>query len=328
MAPGAQLRHLREQQGLSAQNVADKLCLNIKMIQLLEADKYNELPPPIFVRGYIRNYSKVLDIPSDTLIETFNRLIGEESAPFLTPQLKQKNQTSSEDSWFKALTFTIIIALMILMALWRIYPNNSPTQTASTENNGGAITLPLPSTMDGMPGEDGIPPVSDGDSVPAMGLPGISSTVPPVTPMTPDVLASMSGISSSPPGIPPTLSTTTTPVTNPIAEANSGTGAVAGMDGMGATKTSPPDPNTLVLSYKNSSWTRVTDSTNKKVYEGVPKSGSSITVTGTPPFKVRVGVTAGVIANYQGKELDLATHTERDGRNFLIGSSTPAKPVE
>ncbi len=70
--PGAQLALARSQKGYTAEYVAGKLHLRVRVIELLEADEYKSLPEPVFIKGYIRAYAKLLEIPHQPLLDIFN----------------------------------------------------------------------------------------------------------------------------------------------------------------------------------------------------------------------------------------------------------------
>ena len=72
--PGAILAAQREQKGFTVAYVANKLHLRVRMIELLEADNYTQLPEPVFIKGYLRAYAKLLDMAVDPLLTTFNRV--------------------------------------------------------------------------------------------------------------------------------------------------------------------------------------------------------------------------------------------------------------
>lgn len=64
---GAELRHLREQKGLSIKDVADRLKLPARQIEALENGLYEGLPEPVFVRGFLRSYGRFLDMDEQRL---------------------------------------------------------------------------------------------------------------------------------------------------------------------------------------------------------------------------------------------------------------------
>lgn len=67
--PGLQLRVEREKKGLTVDQVASQLRLSARQVEALEADDYGSLPGNVFVRGFIRNYAKLLQIDASSLIE-------------------------------------------------------------------------------------------------------------------------------------------------------------------------------------------------------------------------------------------------------------------
>lgn len=82
--PGALLRAAREAQGRSAQDVARSLCLSLRQIEALEADDFGALPGDTFVRGFIRNYAKLLGIDARPVLAAYEAIKPQpvpESAP-------------------------------------------------------------------------------------------------------------------------------------------------------------------------------------------------------------------------------------------------------
>ncbi len=71
--PGAELGLIRNQKGYTTEYVAGKLHLRIHLIELLEADEYDKMPEPVFIKGYLRAYAKLLEVSPEPLIERFNR---------------------------------------------------------------------------------------------------------------------------------------------------------------------------------------------------------------------------------------------------------------
>lgn len=72
MSPGRILREERERQGLGAEEVAGQMRLSRSQVEALEADDHAVLPGNVFVRGFIRNYAKLLHIDPDPLLESID----------------------------------------------------------------------------------------------------------------------------------------------------------------------------------------------------------------------------------------------------------------
>lgn len=67
-APGAAFAAARQAQNLSVADAARQLKLSVSQIEALEADDFEKLPGTIFVRGFIRNYARLLKLDADALL--------------------------------------------------------------------------------------------------------------------------------------------------------------------------------------------------------------------------------------------------------------------
>ncbi len=66
--PGAQLLAERRAQGLSLGDVARQLKLSVRQVEALERDEYAAFPGPVFARGFLRNYAKLLQLDAEALV--------------------------------------------------------------------------------------------------------------------------------------------------------------------------------------------------------------------------------------------------------------------
>jgi cytoskeleton protein RodZ len=73
---GAALRRAREAQSLSVNEVAAQLRLAARQIAAIEAEDLSRLPQGAFVRGFVRNYAKLLGLPAAPLIVALDRRLA------------------------------------------------------------------------------------------------------------------------------------------------------------------------------------------------------------------------------------------------------------
>ena len=59
---GARLRKAREAAGLSEADVADRLKMPVRVVRSLESEDWSRLGAPVFVRGQLRSYSRLLGL--------------------------------------------------------------------------------------------------------------------------------------------------------------------------------------------------------------------------------------------------------------------------
>jgi cytoskeleton protein RodZ len=67
--PGARLRAAREAQGMTPEEAATALKLSLRQLASLEGGRHDELPGPVFVRGFIRNYARLVKLDAVNLLE-------------------------------------------------------------------------------------------------------------------------------------------------------------------------------------------------------------------------------------------------------------------
>jgi cytoskeleton protein RodZ len=120
---GGALNAAREAQGLSVQDVAKQLRLGVKQIEALEADDFAALPEATIVKGFIRNYAKLLKIPSEPLVAAYNEMKPEKAqhAYTLHPGINMKISESNKPDVGRYFILTFII--LVLAAVWFFYQN-------------------------------------------------------------------------------------------------------------------------------------------------------------------------------------------------------------
>ena len=114
--PGAHLRKAREEADMSVAQVAAALLLHHRTVEALEADAYDRLPAPTFVRGYLRGYARVLGLPSGPILEMYD-LQGFDPPP-LSPEATEATQAHTSDTAVRLVTYAVAAVLVLLVGLW------------------------------------------------------------------------------------------------------------------------------------------------------------------------------------------------------------------
>ena len=68
---GQRLRAAREAAGLSVHDVAAKLKMPSRIVEALEAEDWARIGAPVFVRGQLRSYSRLLGLPVELYTPLF-----------------------------------------------------------------------------------------------------------------------------------------------------------------------------------------------------------------------------------------------------------------
>lgn len=112
---GPTLRKSREALGLDINQAAEAVHLDVSVIVALENDDFDSLPSRVFVRGYIRNYVKLLDIDERPILEAYNEY---------QPQQQKQNPSDLVDvkvSQYSSIAVILGVVkwlMIIVLSLW------------------------------------------------------------------------------------------------------------------------------------------------------------------------------------------------------------------
>lgn len=120
---GSQLRQARETARLSLDEVAHALKFSPRQIELLEADQYQALPGSTIVRGFVRNYARLLRLDPDGLLQQLEVVMP--SAP-IEVRPPDNMGIASQPRGLRDLSPFVVVALVILLAaillvLWHFF---------------------------------------------------------------------------------------------------------------------------------------------------------------------------------------------------------------
>jgi cytoskeleton protein RodZ len=111
---GGRLVAAREAQGLTLPYVARVLRLSEATLQALESNRYEDLPEPIYVRGYLRAYAWLLKMDEKVLFAEYDRLV-DTPEPVLTPTTKVRGQATAREPYIGGATGLIVVAMVVLL---------------------------------------------------------------------------------------------------------------------------------------------------------------------------------------------------------------------
>jgi cytoskeleton protein RodZ len=282
-SPGAMLAAAREELNLSVSEVARHLKLSPAQVEALEEGAYDRLPGRVFVRGFLRNYAKLLGIDPQPLLRTIEHEMPQaapvDEAPPSTEVVMPRERTTP---WAAYLGFGAFVVVGVL-AIYEFGFNEAPgdAKPAAKETAAAEPT-----------GHDAGAPASPA-AAPQTGGPAATPAVP--SPMA-AVPAAAAGTPAA--GAPPAVATPARAQGELIAAAGASSTDKAG----------PPGSRTLQMKFDTESWVEVRDRNNKVIFSKLNKAGGEETVNGMPPFKLVVGNARGVHLNYGEKAVDLTPH--------------------
>lgn len=116
---GSRLQSARESLGFERRDVAAQLRLNEKVIIMMEKDKYPIDLPDTFIRGYIRSYAKLLQIPEVELIDGLDTIKPKANLPNVTSTTSKNSAPVTSGNYFMQIfTYLIIFTMIGLVGVW------------------------------------------------------------------------------------------------------------------------------------------------------------------------------------------------------------------
>ena len=127
---GAYLKGLREEQGKTLEEIADNTKIAVANLDLLERDRYELLPPRVFIKGFIRSYVQELGLAPEEPLRHFEEFTKEGELPDYgqqePPVFAQKRSFFPfiHRSWFTMILTAaglISLGILILTATTRLF---------------------------------------------------------------------------------------------------------------------------------------------------------------------------------------------------------------
>jgi len=286
MAPGEVLRRHREAQGYELEDVAKRLHLPVRMVEALEEDRYQDLPEPPYVKGYIGAYARFLDLDAAPLIAGYQERTHPEDPTIFSSHMPAGGH--SHRVLFVWGTVAVIVVLMALLANW--WSSHRPEDTSLVGEAGQERTEapPRPSTP--------VAPTATqarGELATVPAAPPAERVAPPPARQVED---SSEPVVAAPVSSPPPITSMAPPSGPGLAEADTsaGAGPVA------------PGRHRFQLSFGGQSWTEIYDSDDKRLLFDLLKAGERRTVVGKTPFRIVLGNARVVRVELDGRPVEVA----------------------
>ena len=342
-SPGGLLRRRREKRALSVAEVARRLHLDAGIVEALEKDDYARIASPVYARGYLASYARLVETDSERIIALFDSIAPAEP-PAIAPAVKPPMQVSSSHQGMRMLSYLIALGLVILFVIWY-------------RGHFSAVTLPVEEVI-----MDEAPPASPAPAAAPVALPAPS----PVTDMAsaapveagaprPQTQAG-TGADSMPPALTPApfvaaLAGETADEAEPVRDAGQTAATGPGLPAPEIGQTGPPSPeineaappssaapedteddeaatiiapapaqapDSLRLTFSDDSWVEVYDADENRLFRDLALSGEEHLIEGVAPFRILFGFSPGVMVEFNGAKVEHAAYARYGIARFTL----------
>ena len=290
--PASPLAAAREAAGLSLADAARQLKLSPWQVEALEAGDYARLPGPVFVRGFLRNYARLLHLDPAPLLAGVVSTVAAIDSPVTEPAPPADIPFPGQRqlNWKPyAIGGALIVAALGIYSLF----DDEPAAPAGDTH---VIELPAPQVV----GDEKAAPPADPVPAPAVEVTPAPAKAPAPTPVAPRTEVAPPTPAAKPPVVEAAKAVpAAAPAPAPAVEARP-VRAVTG------------DSRVLRFMFERESWVEVRDGQGRVVFSQLNAAGSSQSVSGPPPLRLVIGNASGVRILYNDRAVDLAPHTQVD----------------
>ncbi len=297
---GALLAQARDRMGLSVGEVANHLKLSIRQVEALEADAFERLPSPMFIRGFARSYARLVQVDPGPVMQALDLRFPPPPAGAVAPAavaaglVRQPAPSAipfpSSDQpsrWLHSVAGLLAAVVVGFLAFEWFGPAtapDAPVPGAAREPSAEVVQSGMVPQQPSVPGAAGEGPAA---------APGSDATIP----------AAASPADAAVPAVPPA-----TPA--PVGASSTAPSEIGDAFGTG--------PRTVRLSFDRESWVEIRDARGRLIFSQLNPPGSSQVVQGEPPLSLVVGNARSVRLAYGDRDIDLAPHTRVDVARFTL----------
>lgn len=350
-SPGAKLQKARQAKNIDIQAAAEQLNLKQSVVKALEADDYRGLPNATFVKGYLRNYAKFVDISGDELMRLYEQSLGEgtteESKPL--PPKRRPGHISLKSASLALLVILIGAAVAWYWKTIHLESGRTPefakpdtqlvkepaviglSDMSDTDSHSRAAVI------DGHASEEGSAIIRGVDEQLSLNKPADSTTNAQVVPSKarPETqvaareqqsdlnsVAADTGVKVAP------LKEKTPFVESLVALAAAARGSseqVAENAVMTEEDILNDEPalaeklGRLDMEFTDECWVEVKDGFNKLIYANLKVGGSKLSLEGQPPFEVKFGNGKAVTLSFNGEPFPVVYSSSTNVARLSIG---------
>jgi len=273
VAPSANiLTATRNAAGMSLADAARHLKLSPWQVEALESGDYARLPGPVFVRGFIRNYARVLKIDATPLLAEIAGQI--QAAAPAVPAVESASEAIPFPGQQRFNWRPYAVGLLVIVAAlvgYEFYGDGGAPEAVDTQ----AAELLLPKV------------VAESEPLAAVAVENTVSAPAAVPAAVTDPLAQRGDTVQAPAPAAPAE-------TRPVAAERR------------------LNDKVLRLMFTRESWVEVRDGQGRIIFSRLNPAGTAEAVSGLPPLRLVVGNASGVRLLYNDRPVDLAPHTQVD----------------
>ena len=321
VGPGERLQAARIKAGLSLADVASRMHLSANIVEAIEDNHFEEITAPIFVKGYLRAYARIVSLDEDDMIDQYIDFYSGEDPP-ISSTSNVASELSVADARVKWTTFIVVLIIGVSLAAWFWNKEQNAEAPISLDTQSFPAEEPAKSDSDVVSSE--IEAVSEelieaGETVEATTSQPASVTTAEVEPAastatqqpsiaTAEVVESEAAASE----VAASEVAASEVAASEVVEAETGSLEAAPVARNEPTRIAPGGSDKLKLVVHAATWADIKDATSYQLVYDLLRADEAVELMGEAPFSVFLGNGHGVEIMFNGEEIDVAPRVRDD----------------
>ncbi|MCJ8304177.1 RodZ domain-containing protein [Shewanella sp.] len=291
---GSLLRQSREKMGASVADIAGQLHLRPCIVEDIEADNFDQIASPTYVKGYVKNFARIVQADKKAIQRCLAKQVPQAPDPQMQ-SFSRKTTRQASDGRLTFVTYLIAFILLALLVLWWVQKSDTLSSIDFSQPTAEEIAASL-NEPGGMSSD--YDAASNFDSGSSNANTGIENLTHDATSLAaPDLQSSErnSAPASEPNDASSSSMNETETKINTQAPAKPSIQSISQSIGQSA----------LALSLSADCWINVTDAAGNVLINDLKKAGSQLNVAGEAPFKLTLGAPQAVSIELNGEAVSL-----------------------
>ena len=306
---GESFRLARESMGLSQREVAEELKLAWKTIEDLEAENFDSLPAFVFVRGYVKNYCKLVALDSEIMASKLSDIYKSGADDSIENQQNGRNGHRKSAARFSSIRIPHVLLglafIIIVIILWTVDFGAKSTVSVDRDNTVDSVSEDARQKADK---SNLVEPPASTEMVDTS-----SATIESAEVSADSVEQGWGSVVYS----------------DQIQELQS---LEVEIDSPGSAQLVPAEEpenqfvdigeegsDELEIDFNDDCWYEIGDGQENLLSSDLGRSGETIRFRGKAPFKIKLGYAPGVAIRFNGGGVELAPYTRNNIAVFNLG---------
>lgn len=310
IGPGRLLGDARKAKGLSVEDVAEKLNFRIGLVKEIEADEFDRSLPSTFNRGYLKNYAKLVEIPEEDVLSSFEMLGVAEKQSTEMQSFSKITEKQAQTRSLMWLSYLILAVLVGSTLVWFYqYQKDIAEKSVEIDSQREANEQGVATTQNTAEINSDLTDTMTTASQPSLDVQLTTPAGEQVTPSNDESALAQQVVN--------TIDESQTELATSINEAEP---VEVAPETQAPVETLPTEvvEDVAIFTFSGDCWVNIYDATGERVAWGVKKTDYVMTIKGQAPFNVTLGKPELVTIEFAGQAIDMSRFNAGNIAKFTL----------